>query len=336
MSVNSSLLDKSIRHATYLERYKSGEVRRILDLFEDTRTDLLSSLEKRLRRIGQYGYDTSVTHTDRIRRLLDTTFEEYRTGVTVLGRDAREELKELAITEAEWSQRVMKETMPIEIDFTIPNRQTLHSVVTSRPMEGHLVSRYWQQLSNVDDIRKQLNIGLTRGDSIPRIVSRVRRFTDLRRRHVTALVRTSVNHVSTHAREMTYEENDDVIKGVQWVSTLDRRTTITCADLDGRVFKIGQGERPPAHFQCRSTTVPITKSWREMGLKGLPKSTRASMDGQVPERTTFSQWLKRQPKDVQEDVLGVGRAKMFREGESISSFTDSGHRPLTLSELKGK
>lgn len=108
-------------------------------------------------------------------------------------------------------------------------------------------------------------------------------------------------------------------------------------DRDGQVFKIGDGPRPPAHLGCRCTTVPITKSFREMGfdVDDLPPGTRASMNGQVPATLKYPEWLRRQTADVQNEALGLERAKLFRNGEvEISNFTNRAGRRFTLDELR--
>jgi hypothetical protein len=56
----------------------------------------------------------------------------------------------------------------------------------------------------------------------------------------------------------------------------------------------------------------------------------------VPAETTFPQFLKRQPKAFQEEVLGVEKAKLFRSGKvSIDRMVDPRTlRPLTLDEIR--
>ena len=145
-----------------------------------------------------------------------------------------------------------------------------------------------------------------------------------------------MNHVSSQSREAVYSENESLVKGVQYVATLDTRTTDICADLDGQIFKVDEGPRPPQHINCRSTTVPVLRSWKELGidLKEAPPGTRASMNGQVAEGTTYGQWLKSQSTSTQNEALGPGRAKLFRSGAvSIHQFVDSTGRTLTLDEL---
>jgi SPP1 gp7 family putative phage head morphogenesis protein len=125
---------------------------------------------------------------------------------------------------------------------------------------------------------------------------------------IMALVRTSINQVANSASQQVYEANQDITKKYRYVATLDSRTSSICAALDGREFEYGKGPMPPQHFNCRSTTVPI------IDPDILPPSTiakRASADGPVPINTSYGQWLKDQPRSVQQDVLGPGKVPYF-------------------------
>ena len=139
------------------------------------------------------------------------------------------------------------------------------------------------------------------------------------------------------AREQTYAENEDLIKGVQWVSTLDDKTSPVCRGRDGIVYESDRGPRPPAHPNCRSTTTPVLKSWKELGinLKEAPAGTRASLNGQVPATETYNSWLKKQPVEFQDDVLGPARGKLYRKGGvSMDKFTDASGDQYTLKQLR--
>jgi hypothetical protein len=50
---------------------------------------------------------------------------------------------------------------------------------------------------------------------------------------------------------------------------------------------------------------------------------------------TYGGWLKKQPASVQDEVLGIERAKLFRSGKlSIGKFTDDTGKVYTLDQLK--
>jgi hypothetical protein len=95
-----------------------------------------------------------------------------------------------------------------------------------------------------------------------------------------------------------------------------------------------------AHFNCRSSAVPVLKSWRELGGADLPEftpTTRASMDGQVPAEQTYGAWLKRQSAKRQDEVLGATRGALFRRGGlEIERFADDRGRWLSIQELRDR
>jgi SPP1 gp7 family putative phage head morphogenesis protein len=155
---------------------------------------------------------------------------------------------------------------------------------------------------------------------------------------VMALVRTSINQVANSASQQVYEANQDITKKYRYVATLDSRTSSICAALDGREFEYGKGPMPPQHFNCRSTTVPI------IDPDILPPSTiakRASADGPVPINTSYGQWLKDQPRSVQQDVLGPGKVPYFNRlvdkygaRDAMAKLVRDDGSELTLEQLR--
>lgn len=109
-----------------------------------------------------------------------------------------------------------------------------------------------------------------------------------------------------------------------------------CQARDGTVYPVNSGPRPPAHPNCRSTTTYVLKSFKELGvdLPEFSESTRASMDGQVPAKLTYNEWLKGKDAAFQNDVLGPTRAKLFRAGMPVDRFVNRAGDRLTLDALR--
>jgi SPP1 gp7 family putative phage head morphogenesis protein len=72
-------------------------------------------------------------------------------------------------------------------------------------------------------------------------------------------------------------------------------------------------------------------------IDGEPGGTRASTDGQVSASLTFEGWLERQPIDRQNDILGKGRAELYRKGTiTLQDLVSGRGRPLTIEQLKSR
>lgn len=165
------------------------------------------------------------------------------------------------------------------------------------------------------------------------------------RRDAESVARTVIAFSGTRAREAAYASNADVIRGVRIVATLDERTTLVCMGQDGKVYPLNEGPRPPFHFNCRTVTAPVTKSWAEImaAAKGdptkfppqAPKGSRASMRGEVPASLTYAEWLRTQPASFQDEVLGTRRAELFRSGlVQLDRFVDASGKSLSITELE--
>jgi hypothetical protein len=196
-----------------------------------------------------------------------------------------------------------------------------------------------------------LAFGETNQQIIKRIVGSpsVPGIMDTARANAASLVQTSVQTVANDARLATFKENSDLIKGVKQISTLDSHTSLICIaysggewDLDGNPINgttLPFNGGPPRHFNCRSVLVPITKTFRELGIPiDEPQpTTRASTDGPVSAKTTFDDFLKRKGQAFQDEVLGKGRADLWRTGKmTLSQLVNGEGNPLTLEELRSK
>lgn len=61
-------------------------------------------------------------------------------------------------------------------------------------------------------------------------------------------------------------KNHDIIKEVRLLCALDERTCLKCLELDGTK----NPPKLPIHKGCRCITIPITKTWKELGAKYIP------------------------------------------------------------------
>lgn len=342
MSANDDLFDLAVRHQVGLQRYSNATVRKMMALLNRVDADIVAQMH-------HFDPDavTGSWSAKRLERLLEAVRVVNRDAYNIVGKELTAELKALAAYEGVYQVNSLRSAMPVAVDIVSPSAEQLYAAVNSRPFQGRVLKEWGRDLEAgaFAKVRDAIRQGFVEGQTTEQIIRRLRGtranqfrngILEINRRGAEAVVRTAINHTANTARQEIYKANADLVGSWRFVATLDARTTVGCAVLDGKTFSIGEGPMPPRHYNCRSTTVPVTKSWRELGfdIDELPPGTRASMNGQVPASQTYQEWLKRQPVEVQDEVLGPTRGQLFRNGGvTLDRFEDDG-RILTLDELK--
>jgi len=165
-----------------------------------------------------------------------------------------------------------------------------------------------------------------------------RRFDSEIARNAETLARTATNHYSTIGRRAFAAANPDVVTREVPLVTFDSRLSQQCATVGARYGQKGWpvGESPigysPYHMNCRTVIVPLADGQQLTGTRAARGDSGKTQ--QVRASTEIDSFVSRQSKDWQEDLLGVERARLFREGKlSLRNLTDASLRPLTLQEI---
>lgn len=332
-NANEQLRDDAMRHAGAVARWERGLQRKVENFVnQELVPDLVEQAQK-----AEGATDWQVQRVQRALASIDRIAQQ---GMVQLYELVESELEDFAQMQAEWQQRQLRRVRMLGIDLNAPSMEAVRAVVKNSPIEGATLKQWAEQLGRQasDRVRRSLSVGIVQGEAPAQLRRRVRDATRVSRKEATAIARTAANTVSNQARRQSLEANEDVIKAYRYVATLDDRTTVLCASLDGTVWTNKDDVRwPPLHVNCRSQVVPVLKGWRELGLDedDLPASTRASMDGQVPEHTTYEEWLRNQPEAVQREALGKGRWELWKQHDmSMGEMVGPGGKPLTLRELR--
>ena len=334
MSTQQYLIDASTRHQVFLQRYAGGESKKAVSYL----TNLRRKINARL----------SQEPTDFQRNRLTALLDDINDMVNILMTDMSAVIKhgagKLATNEAVFSATLYNKASTT--DFVLPSDEQLITAVNAAPMAAPV----GMKTITIDDalrdfgkkkaaqIAQTISDGVTLGQTTPEISRNVGNMMNtLQKRQVDALVRTVTNHTSSVARSMVYEANEQLLDGYQWVATLDGRTTMICGSRDGKVYRQGSGVMPPAHWNCRSTTIPKVKDEFNIGskLKGARPFKGATGAGTTSARATYGGWLKKQPVEFIDEALGIERSRLFRAGKiSIDKFTDPTGRIYTLEQLQ--
>jgi len=335
-SANTQLRDKTIAHEIYLQRYYSSTSKKVMDLLRVVEKDLVKQL-KTLDLDNQMTIPQIDARLESVRAILNE-------GYDLAGKELISNMKDAAEYEQEWQIKAIDDSTPVVLDMTAVAPVTLFAAIESKPLQGKLIKEWIDKLDQDSYTRIQdaVRIGLVEGQSYSDVVKRITgtkalQYTDginsLNARQTQALVSTAMSHATNVASEEFYKANDDLIKGWQFLATLDFKTTTLCKSYDGQKFDLGKGPYPPVHVRCRSSTVPVLKSWKEMGMKDPPPGTRSSLDGQISETINYDEWLRKQSHEKQDEALGKGKAEIFRSGVKLERFVENG-KELTLEQLK--
>ena len=202
---------------------------------------------------------------------------------------------------------------------------------------------FWQFIGQHTDkemqaIKNQIILGYINGLTIKEIIDNINKIMNGSiKRDAEGLARTGLAAYANMATELMAEENSDIIEYRVFSATLDSRTTIGCASLDRKKWKMSDQSYPrlPRHFRCRSRYSMLV--YGQDGKFDGDRPSKGDETTQLSANTNYEQFLKRQSPDFVRDVLGVKRANLFLSGQlRLSQFVDMVGRPLTLAELKEK
>lgn len=331
------------RQAHFNEQYYNGQVNGFEPFLRRVARKLRAELLKTNTVISQSRITTKLNFVE---DLINAEFSAYTDEI-------KEQIDLFAVSEAGF----VGETIA-GVDLVLPSQAQLHAAVYSRPFNSVLLKDYLNEFSKAQGkaVRSAVSMGFFEGQTTQEIVrniigTKANKFKDgvlnVSRTNASTMVRTALSHTSAVARNKMYEDNIDLIPYYEWLSTLDGRTSPICRSRDGNVYRVGKGPLPPAHRNCRSATVPLLKNdVRKVkvtkknpdGLVKRPEGgTRASMSGQVSADINYNDWLKKQSKSFQVDVLGKKKSELFRNGGiTMDKFVNDQGMELTLEQLQTK
>lgn len=355
-SESERLMSDILSHSINVHRYATAELKEVMTILGKAHDSIIAKIA------ATKGPGTQIW----LKEVLATVNDEYDAVKKSIQERQRETIPLFAEHEADVAGQQLG-SIPVDVKTAGPDMGMLMSSIRSLPADaGSTLSELLDKFDTNARARLTASIrqGMTEGETLDQLVRRIRGSAvkparwgkgqdgkkvykpgtyeggviDTTTRGAEAYVRTTISHIANTTRNETYKANEDLVKAVQWVATLDLRTCIDCAALDGKTWALNDPHpTPPIHPGDRCVLTPVLKSWKELGIDmaEIPESTRASMDGQVPESLKYGEWLKRQPAAKQDEVLGKGRADLFRAGKTLGAMTID-NRAMTLKELKSK
>ena len=294
------------------------------------------------------GFDSEKRTAKRLEAMLKTLANTLNKPAGAWLAELEKSLKDFAKYEAKYQAETIGGW--VGVNFTEPTIGQVWAAAQFQPMALGTSPIDFQKmiddwgLGEVDRLVKGVKIGFTQGLSVTQIIKNVvgdGGLADISLRNAKAVANTAMMHVATNARMAVLEENDDVVIGYEWVSTLDSVTSPICRSRDGQVFLFTDKvqPKPPAHYNCRSSVAPKLSPEFDIFDEGATRASKGADGGKpVSAKETYYSWLAKQPAAFQDEVLGQEKGKIFRNsGIDAETFrkisVDHMGRPLTLDEL---
>ena len=345
-TANERALDEGIKDAVTLERMKAREVRDVIAFMrKDFAPDYIEGLNNSLARIEGLPRDQQLRQLAGMMNFLNKLAAQ---KTDLLFNDViLENAKQTGLISMTQQVDALNQAIPdevLDLGFVVRgvNEATINETIRNTLINGSTIQETVTNfVADFDGkVTQQLRMGINNGETISELTQRVRGVINKKGVNAQTIARTVQTAVSAEVRETTFYENSDVVKAYEWVSTLDTRTSDICKSLDGEIYNLDDPKRrkPPAHPNCRSTIVPVLKSWKELGIDApeLSAGTRRDMDGKsISAKTDYGEWLKGQSENVQNEALGEDKAKLFRDNNlDMKDFVNRIGEPLTAEQVK--
>lgn len=323
MPLNEDLLDAAIAGQVDLLAYGNSIDRELREIMREEDEALVALIILLLTRSGvaQEGNVFTAQQRRRVNEALAEINERTRESMRRVQAVVDRAVSDLIEAESEGESDALKAALIAALGAGVAFTPLAGQIsVRLQPAHGKTTAEWATSLLNsrFAGIKSEIRRGLIEGRSITSIWRSVVN-GPLRRssRDIDAVTRTLLAHARSQVKEALYKINP-FIKRVLWVSVLDSKTTPICRSLSGRIFRVGEGPRPPMHLRCRSEVVPFR--------------------GDPPDLPTYNDWIRRQSVAMQNRILGPTRAKAFRRDPSLTmgSFVNREGNLLTIDQLRGR
>jgi len=353
MAASDVIFDKTLAKDYRILRVESGMKKKMLKHIDDASKEILDKLIS----VDPVSYTRLSTRLSKVKDFDKGVKKILQEFTPIIHKDLMNDLRELSIYAVDATIKDWNDVLGGDIASSTLTKTQKASLATNTFVQGEQMQKLVKGLTNnlQDAVGNAVRQSVLNGESMSTMVRKIRgtrenSFKDgilnTSTNSARRIVRTSVNATMNTARQNTIEENKDVIGMVQWVSTLDTRTSELCAARDGLSWSLPDYEpidhnipwqSPPIHPNCRSTIIGIPRPVKDIPKgkqKQIPEKNRASIDGVVSQSTNFEQWLKKQPIEKQRKVLGATKHKLFSEGKiTLQDLLNQDGNVMTVSDL---
>jgi len=190
------------------------------------------------------------------------------------------------------------------IPFDTYNRRALKLALSTPWMGSNFSVRIWKNHLRIlpERLSRVLSQATMQGWGIDKTVNEMMKgFNGFARNRMVTLVQSEAAHITETATLESYRETG--VKKYEWLSTLEKHTCdqpirvngityLGCRQLDGETFDVDFENPflPPAHPNCRCTTVPVIEGYKPSERWMRDPETR---EGKIINYIQFDEWKEK-------------------------------------------
>jgi SPP1 gp7 family putative phage head morphogenesis protein len=295
--------DAFVRHQTYLARYGASIAKEILLLFDDK--ELISLIQSNK---SKAAVDRKITKIiNGYRQQVAKSLEKAWRELTAIELDWLKSLLKIALKSAEPITKVIR---------TAADYPLVYTVTTPANLIQSAFDRFQTQSTNAAMMHKAELL------PVQEIIDAYKAAYIQMKYNMDMSVRTMAFAVASQARESAYKANPSLIRGVIITAVLDGRTTNFCKMMDGTIFALDEGPRPPYHPRCRTIALPVfTGETDEQARKKLEYRARV---GPGEDYVVGDNDAKSTKKNIARGIVEVASpAKPQKESSTYAHFLKS-------------
>lgn len=337
MTLTQDLFDRQVEHLLMTKRYQEA-ARLLIDKETSRHKGTVSSMLRRDPKVNLELQREVARYVEQLHSIGTESIKDY------IGAELDFQTNSLRKATGSW--------------YTVQSsdRGLLARKITSTPLKLALetkqhgtIAEGFESLGQAHYTRISASIrrGIADGLTPDQVIANVVRQTGVTQSQATTLVNTNFSQAEALVKNDIAEKNSTVIKGMEFTAILDSRTSKLCSGYDGLIQPVDKIKiRPPLHWNCRSTLVPILKSKAQLLESNSPLLDKSQLvgvpdyqlTGASPLKEDFTEWLRRQSMPTKLKYLDTEeKVTLFEQGQlKVSDFFNTLGRPISLAALRVK
>lgn len=251
----------------------------------------------------------AIARSHRVVAALDALEHELVAATQATDTIATQRLAGLVEAAATITDQIIAAQLPDKIDFdpavwSRADREALAAIIDrthgtivalTKPLPSVVLGR----------VKSELVRGIALGENPRTVAERIQTATGLGADRADRIARTEMLDAHRQA-SMQRRLANNLVTGWVWVAALDSRTCPGCAAMHGTEWR-PEDPGPDGHVRCRCVSVPVTKSWADLGYGDLPEPRDALPDAE--------EWFWTLPREDQLAMMGRRRLELLASGQ---------------------